>query len=1017
MYLDDISVLSGTVDTGTLDYYSQGQPVSPWLATGLTAEGVWNAQTSSFTSSNGTFGQLLGDSLVANYADVSGGTPTTTVFNTNLTSTTDDYFNNGVIIFTEGNNTGVVRRISDYGGASKTITVDGALPFAPAEGDRFAILAATATTGTTAADIWSYTLRSLTDANLGIGGSLATKADVQGLSTITAAEIWSYADRSITGVGSSASQSMFDTACSVLSSTGSIGKKVCDNLDAAVSSRSNLTAANIWEYADRTVLGLGNTALYAIWNYETRELTSAGSTLTAADVWNTLTSSLILTDSIGRLLVTNVDDQISERATQTSLNTMAGNVATTSALIDTSISSRASQSSFDTHETAESAFRTATTTTLGLMTTNIAAIQSDLSDIETKIDSLVTDINSIESQIATIGAAIASIDGDIDKKSSDIYNKVSDVSTSLQTVTDRIGKVSVDSFTQLFEIKKTDIDYLKNKVIELKAVADIDRQLLEKTVNQPITKVIMEWGSVIIKFVIVNPSDSVTQKIPFKAFLPKEVKQEYIMDLGGLNLNYDTATEQYYVTADINLKSGESVTRAVEIKDIWIVSEDEVTSLRKQAEEMSNGLKGTSYFAQGLTLKTDINTRLDKVLRKQKDSSATPQDHILAYRENMEDTKAVTENLKGLKDLVLNSGAGKNFLASVGGIQTFATWGIVLVLIFGMGILGSFYYSLWKRKVIIIAAGKAKKAEKKKLIELPTPAPWQLPGFNLRWIGNIFAGLFFLIASLFSLIGNLFKNIHSFLSGVPKKTLILFFISLSVAGLLAGGVYFSQDAIRKNILSAKKESVLSPEVPKAESKVASALTERLKKLKEEEIQKEVSALLEKTATSSASVSTPAAKIAEKENGKENILGTKSKFKLLAIKQTPTDFLNVRSEPLLSSSVVTKVYPGETYPFSEAQNGWFKILLKDLKEGWVSGQYVRIETENIAEQKTVEVAPPENGGINIRQSPNGTSKVVKTLFIKNKYQMLGKQNGWVKIELLDGKSGWVSGEFVTELASK
>ena len=92
VYLDDVSVLSGTVDTGTLDFHSAGQPVSPWLSTGLTAEGVWGAQYSSFSDITGSFGQLIQDALIARYADVSDASPTTTEFDTNLTVTTDDFY-------------------------------------------------------------------------------------------------------------------------------------------------------------------------------------------------------------------------------------------------------------------------------------------------------------------------------------------------------------------------------------------------------------------------------------------------------------------------------------------------------------------------------------------------------------------------------------------------------------------------------------------------------------------------------------------------------------------------------------------------------------------------------------------------------------------------------------------------------------------------------------------------------------------------------------------------------------
>lgn len=64
-----------------------------------------------------------------------------------------------------------------------------------------------------------------------------------------------------------------------------------------------------------------------------------------------------------------------------------------------------------------------------------------------------------------------------------------------------------------------------------------------------------------------------------------------------------------------------------------------------------------------------------------------------------------------------------------------------------------------------------------------------------------------------------------------------------------------------------------------------------------------------------------------------------------IKNTPTGWLNVRSEPSTAKkdeSILTKVDPGEVFPFIEANStGWYKIEYKDGEEGWISGQYAEL----------------------------------------------------------------------------
>jgi uncharacterized protein YgiM (DUF1202 family)/archaellum component FlaC len=1156
VYLDDISVLSGTVDTGTLDFYSQGQPVSPWLSTGLTAEGVWGTQYSSFSDIEGSFGQLLGDALVAKYAEIDDPSSTVTSFNTNLTATDNDYYNNGVIIFTEGNNKGIVRRMSDYNGGSKKVTVDPALPHAPSDGDKFAILAATATTGTTAADVWSYVSRTLTDATLDTG-NLATdtdvaniRSDIAALNDISASDVWAYGTKTITGVTETGAKNIWDSACAILNTSGSVGKQVCTNLDALVSSRSNITAADVWGVGTKTITGLSDSALSAVgaavWNNGTKTLTNYGSDITAQEVWDTLTSSLTTIDSIGKLLVTNVDDIISSRASQTSVDDVNTKTSNIDSKVDVSVSSRASQESLNTFSENTASSLSDISSDVSDLSVNVAEIQGDLSSIDSKIDDISTTLGTIDSKIDTLDTNIDSIkltvedtntkvsaiqivtsnilgkwgtysasdiagyvsaltdyvgtpDDDssqetifgrvkqvketvgsggnvdlistqvqamsdklsdvqlelgfngkttsayddivaiksyvnalqngmasLDSETADVASSVNGVSSDLKTVTDKIGKVSTDSFTQLFEVKKTDIEYLRNKIIELKAVADINRQLLEKTSNQPTVKVMMEWGSVIIKFVIVNPSNSIDQKIPFKAFLPKEVKQEYIMDLGGLNLNYDTQTEQYYVTSDINLKAGESVIRSVEIKDIWTISQDEVDSLKKQVEGISAGLANTSYNAQAITLKTDINTRLDRITRKQKDSTATPQDHILAYRENQEDMKAVQDNIKAENDLLINSGAGKSFLASVGGIQTFATWGIVLVLVFGMGALGFFYYALWRKKIINMgvqdiekkeAGGDvsgdnknlpAQSQEENKMqsgqnIEIPTPSPFKLVGEKFHWVKKAVIGLAILVKDLFKLLFIPLKFVYEKISLHPKKAIAIGIIIVLAAGGLG---FFKYKKYQSRNSSNKVTQETQQEVKDANND------------KQQKISQIVNDINQKAETKSKIDQEISSQIkGNGENQEKSNQEEAPKENKLIIKSTPTGWLNVRENPATDGNIIGKVYPKESYAYSETESGWYKITLKDNQTGWINGEYIELQGDSSQKvtsnenKNALTIKETPTGWLNVREQPSIDSGLVGKVYPGEKYTYNETGSGWYKIILKDKKEGWVIGDYV------
>jgi len=59
---------------------------------------------------------------------------------------------------------------------------------------------------------------------------------------------------------------------------------------------------------------------------------------------------------------------------------------------------------------------------------------------------------------------------------------------------------------------------------------------------------------------------------------------------------------------------------------------------------------------------------------------------------------------------------------------------------------------------------------------------------------------------------------------------------------------------------------------------------------------------------------------------------------VTILDTPTGFLRVRDSNEISAAEVGQVSPGETFELIDEQVGWFKIKLKDGKQGWISSQY-------------------------------------------------------------------------------
>lgn len=61
-----------------------------------------------------------------------------------------------------------------------------------------------------------------------------------------------------------------------------------------------------------------------------------------------------------------------------------------------------------------------------------------------------------------------------------------------------------------------------------------------------------------------------------------------------------------------------------------------------------------------------------------------------------------------------------------------------------------------------------------------------------------------------------------------------------------------------------------------------------------------------------------------------------------ILQTPTGYLNVRSDPSLSGTIITTVNPGNKFNLLSEKTGWYEIQLVNGKSGWISETYAKKE---------------------------------------------------------------------------
>ena len=393
-----------------------------------------------------------------------------------------------------------------------------------------------------------------------------------------------------------------------------------------------LTAQQIWEYTSRTLTGFGD-LVAQIWNYTSRTLTDFGSLI--ASIWShptrTLTSENL---GDGKKLAT---EESLKTATESAVSSVKGNE-----------------------------------------NKDLTEINTQLTNLKTTVDAIDLKTNNINTLINKWGSYSAQ----------DIYDKVKNLSSDIA----KINTISSSDISEILSISKSNQEKLTdllNKVLAMQAVLEVNRVLLQETKQEPIIRVWLEEGSIVFKMMLVNPSSIEKKIVPFKYYLPEEIKRENILKVDeALEVNFDPKENSFYVSGEIPLSPKETKIMAVEVEDIWKIDKQMIESLRRQAATLFEPLKNTSYFAQASTLKADIDLNLDRAWMMVL-NAYTPEMRIKAYREATKEISSAQAKIADLKTLASAASSSKSLFASLSGISLISVWVIVLIVV------AAFIFLLW----------------------------------------------------------------------------------------------------------------------------------------------------------------------------------------------------------------------------------------------------------------------------------------------------------------------------------
>jgi hypothetical protein len=146
---------------------------------------------------------------------------------------------------------------------------------------------------------------------------------------------------------------------------------------------------------------------------------------------------------------------------------------------------------------------------------NIEVISTDLEDISTTATTTMAQLSSIDTEtINTLGTSIEEVNsvvgkivGNIDelaslstkvkeladKTTATIYEELELAAEKLEEINEGQG-LKIERMYELSEDQSTDVDYIKNKTLEIKALVELSQEILSRESDEPIVKTWMESG-------------------------------------------------------------------------------------------------------------------------------------------------------------------------------------------------------------------------------------------------------------------------------------------------------------------------------------------------------------------------------------------------------------------------------------------------------------------------------------------------------------------------------------------
>ncbi len=130
---------------------------------------------------------------------------------------------------------------------------------------------------------------------------------------------------------------------------------------------------------------------------------------------------------------------------------------------------------------------------------------------------------------------------------------------------------------------------------------------------------------------------------------------------------------------------------------------------------------------------------------------------------------------------------------------------------------------------------------------------------------------------------------------------------------------------------------------------------------------------------------------------------------------------LRKGPGTDYERVGKLSQGQTVRLLARSDDWYNVQTKAGKTGWLHSELIDVASQVSDNLKTVTVqsnkskssiATTTDSNVNLRVGPSTNHNVLAKLPQGAKLEVIGRQDGWVKVATAKGTVGWVTDDYVT-----